>query len=112
MEKEFGTTVEVVNKPGATTQVGMTQLARSKPDGYTLAVTATMSTSLAYLDPERKAVFSRADFEAVAGLLQNPNGISSYVDSPYKTTKDLVEAAGASPKKIYIILYPRPIAAL
>src|SRR5688572_23630331 len=40
LEKELGagTTIQIVNKPGATTQLANTELARSKPDGYTLEV--------------------------------------------------------------------------
>src|SRR5262245_26405868 len=36
LEKELGTQVTVVNKPGASTQIGVTQLATAKPDGYTI----------------------------------------------------------------------------
>jgi len=102
LEQEMGVPVRVVNKPGASTQVGMTQLARSKPDGYTLAVTSTMTTSLTYLDPERKAIFSRASFEPVAAAILEPMCIAVKGDGPYKTTKDLIEAARAAPKKIKV----------
>jgi len=35
LEKELGTPVQVLNKPGAGGQVGFTEIARSRPDGYT-----------------------------------------------------------------------------
>ena len=40
LEKELGTPVVVVNKPGAATQTGLTEGALAKPDGYTLTMTA------------------------------------------------------------------------
>src|SRR5665647_1531657 len=36
MEKTVGQPIEVVNKPGAGTQIGVTELAKAKPDGYTI----------------------------------------------------------------------------
>src|ERR1700743_1576180 len=37
LEPLLHTSVEVVNRAGAASQVGLTQLVRSKPDGYTLS---------------------------------------------------------------------------
>ena len=39
LEKELGTPVVVVNKPGASGQIGYTALAQAKPDGYTIGNT-------------------------------------------------------------------------
>jgi tripartite-type tricarboxylate transporter receptor subunit TctC len=36
LEKELGTSVLVVNKPGAGGQIGYTALAQARPDGYTI----------------------------------------------------------------------------
>ena len=36
MEKELGTSVVVVNKPGASSQISYTALAQARPDGYTI----------------------------------------------------------------------------
>lgn len=102
MEKEFGTPVEVVNKAGASTQVGMTDLARAKPDGYTLAVNSMPTTSLVYLDPERKAAFGRKDFQPIAVGVVDPTGFAVKADGPHKTMKDLVDAGKAAPKKIKV----------
>ncbi len=100
MEKEFGTPAEVVNKPGAGTQLGMTDVARAKPDGHTLGVNGIVTISLLYLDPERKAVFGRKDFEPVAICVLDPWVLAVPGDSPYKTVKDLFDDARANPKKI------------
>jgi len=66
MERELGIPVQVVNRAGAATQVGLTELVAAKPDGYTLGVTSTMTTVLVYLDPEKKATFSRKSFQPIA----------------------------------------------
>jgi tripartite-type tricarboxylate transporter receptor subunit TctC len=34
---ELGVPVQGVNKPGASGQIGLTDLTRAKPDGYTIA---------------------------------------------------------------------------
>lgn len=54
IEKELGTSVTVEAKPGAGSQIGMTELSKAKPDGYTLGVNSLKTTIATYLDPERK----------------------------------------------------------
>ena len=102
LEKELGVSVVVVNKPGASTQVGMTQLVQAKPDGHTLGLLTLPGAMLAYLDPSRKAIYSRKDFRVVALQSWDPNAIAVKKDSPYKSLKDLVEAAKANPEKIKV----------
>ena len=100
MEKLLGTTVMVVNKPGASGQVGTTQLALAKPDGYTFGVTAIPSTSTIYLDPDRKAAFGRKDLAPVARHVSDPMTIAVRVDSKYQTLQDLINDARANPDRI------------
>jgi len=102
LEKELGVSVVVVNKPGASTQVGMTQLVQAKPDGHTLGLLTLPGAMLAYLDPSRKAIYSRKDFKVVALQSWDPNGLAVKTDSPHKNLKDLVEAARANPEKIKV----------
>ena len=47
-EQILGQPVVIVNKPGASTTIGMTELARSAPDGYTIG-TLSSSTYMAPL---------------------------------------------------------------
>ena len=102
LEKELGVPIVVVNKPGASTQVGMTQLVQAKPDGHTLGLLTLPGAMQAYLDPSRKAIYSRKDFKVVALQSWDPNGLAVKADSPHKSLKDLVEAAQANPEKIRV----------
>lgn len=100
MEKELGTPVNVVNKPGAGSQVGLAEGAASKPDGYTVTNTALPNTIGIYLEPERKATFDRKSFIPVANHTYDPITIAVRADSPYKTLQDMVDAAKAKPESV------------
>ena len=102
LEKELGTPVVVVNKPGASGQIAYTALAQAKPDGYTIVNTNFPSSIISYLDPSRKATYSRKSFEVLALHVIDPVLFAVKKDSPFKTLKDVVEAAKASPKKVKI----------
>jgi len=100
LEKELGVTVQVVNKPGASSQVGVTEVARSKPDGYTIGMWNLPTILTVYLDPERKPAFGRKDLQPLAILSQEPAFFAVKKDSPIQTLKDLVDRAKANPGKL------------
>jgi tripartite-type tricarboxylate transporter receptor subunit TctC len=100
LEKELGTQITVVNKPGASTQIGVTQLAKSKPDGHTIGFVSLPQLITAYMDPTRKAVFSRKDLQPIAMHVVDPIAVVVRADSPYKSLKDLIDDAKARPGKI------------
>lgn len=100
LEKDLQTPVQVVNKAGAGAQTGLTELAMAKPDGYTIGYTNLPTAINIYLDPERKANFNRASFQPVANQVRNSIVATVSKDSPYKTMKELVDAAKANRGKI------------
>ncbi len=102
LEKALGTRVNVVNKGGAGSQVGMTYVANSKPDGYTLGYGLWPTLITIYIDPARKAQFKRDSFIPVALHMIDPGVIAVKADSPFKTLKDLVDAAKKSPEKVKV----------
>ncbi len=97
IEKDLGVPVQVLNREGAGSQVGITALATAKPDGYTLGYTNLPTALTTYLEPERKAVYKRDSFVPVATQFRTAQVIAVKADSPYRTLKDLVEAARSHP---------------
>lgn len=102
LEKELGTNVEVVNKPGAGGQIGYTALTSAKPDGYTIGATGSPSVVVSPLDPARGAKYTRASFEPLGMQVIDPAVIGVAPDSPYNSVKDLVAAAKQTPGKITV----------
>jgi tripartite-type tricarboxylate transporter receptor subunit TctC len=103
LEKELaanGNRIQVENKPGAGWQIGLTALARSRADGYTIGFTILPQTITNYLDPERKAVFDRKSFQPLGMQVVDPGVIAVKASSPYKTLKDVIDAAKATPGKL------------
>jgi len=100
MEKALGVPVQVQNRGGAGSQTGLTEIARSKPDGYTLGFANLPTANLVYTDPERKAVFSGKDLQPIGVQVVDPSAIGVSASSSYKTVKDLVDAAKGAPEKI------------
>lgn len=100
LEKELGTNVEVVNKPGAGGQIGYTALTGAKPDGYTIGATGSPSVVVSPLDPARGAKYTRESFKPLGRQVFDPAVIAVQPDSPYQTLKDLLDAAKANPKSM------------
>lgn len=99
-EKEFGQPVVVVNKGGAGGQLGFTEMARARPDGYTLGFINLPGMNTIVLDPERKAIFDIDAFIPVINQVLDPGIIWVKGDSPYKSLADLIEAAKKAPGKV------------
>ncbi|WP_415816432.1 tripartite tricarboxylate transporter substrate binding protein [Bordetella tumbae] len=98
LEKELGTTVVVQNKPGASSAIALSYVARAKPDGYTLAM--TNMPGLVSLPIERDAGFTTADFTYLANLVRDPSAFSVASTSPYQTLESLIADAKAKPGTI------------
>ncbi len=97
LEKELGTAVVIVNRPGANSQIGLGQTAQARPDGYTLCYGLWPSTITLYLDPSRKAGFTRDSFTPLAMHVIDPGSIIVRADSPLRNLADLVATARARP---------------
>ena len=96
----WGQQVVIENRGGAGGSVGAAEAARAAPDGYTLffpsgsVVTANQHiyAKLNY-DPEK-------DFIPVTNVVSGPQVLTVPASSPYKTVKELVDAARAQPGKL------------
>jgi tripartite-type tricarboxylate transporter receptor subunit TctC len=96
----WGQSVIIENRGGAGGGVGAAEAARATPDGYTLffpsgsVVTANQHVyaRLNY-DPEK-------DFVPITNVVSGPQVLTVPASSPYKTIKDLIDAARAAPGKL------------
>jgi tripartite-type tricarboxylate transporter receptor subunit TctC len=102
LERELATSVQVANKPGAASQLALTELARATPDGYTLSYAVLPTVTTHYLDPARAAVYTRTSFQPIGLHHLTSMMLAVQSASPYKTLKELVEAARAKPESIRI----------
>ena len=99
-EKQLGQTIVVVNRGGAGGQVGWTDMSRARPDGYYMGFINLPALNTVILDPERKAAFKADAFVPLINQVLDPGIIWIKADSPYKSLKDLLEAAKRAPNKI------------
>jgi len=99
-EKKMGQPIVVINKVGAGSQVGLTELARQKPDGYGIGYINLPTFVLVILDPERKAAFNLDSYIPLINHVHDPGVIWVKDDSPYKTLKDLIEDAKKRPGEV------------
>jgi tripartite-type tricarboxylate transporter receptor subunit TctC len=99
-EKHLGQQILILNKGGAGGQVGWTEMTRQKPDGYYIGFINLPALNTVILDPERKASFGADAFIPVINQVLDPGVIWVKADSPYKSLKDLLEAARRTPRKL------------
>ncbi|WP_170985187.1 tripartite tricarboxylate transporter substrate binding protein [Roseomonas sp. AR75] len=102
LERELSTGVQVLNRPGAGSQIGITEFLRSRPDGLTLAFAVLPTLITHYLDPSRRAPYTRADFRTVALHHISPVSFAVRSASPWPSIGNLVEAARARPEAISV----------
>jgi tripartite-type tricarboxylate transporter receptor subunit TctC len=96
----WGQTVVIDNRGGAAGNIGGAEAAKAAPDGYTLFFTSgSVVTANEHIYPNMP--FNPAkDFVAVTNVVRGAQVIVVPANSPYKTLKELVAAAKASPGKL------------
>jgi len=91
-----GWTFVMDNKPGAGGNIGIDAVAKSKPDGYTLAVGQTSNLAInPTLYPKITYEVGR-DLTPIAFIAKQPVIVVVKSDSPFKSLNDLIKAAKAS----------------
>ena len=102
MEKTLKQPVIFVNRTGAGGAVGMDYVAKSAPDGYTILMGLSSISVFPVADRVNGKAprFELSDFAPIALITADPTVLVVRADGPYKTLKDLVDAAKANPAKI------------
>jgi len=100
LEKLLKTTLVPVYKPGSGSDIAATELANSKPDGYTVFISCTPMIPInAYV---RETAYKISDMIFVANVVTDPGILVVRSDSPHKTVADLIKAAKAKPNSLSI----------
>lgn len=89
MEKELGVSIVVENRPGASGSLAVKYVSGLKPDGYHIGFTPVELAMFDHLGYD----VSPDSVELLAEIMNQPGTIAVPTDSPYKSLKDLMEAA-------------------
>ena len=102
LEKYLGNGASVVikNVPGASGQIGVTQVAEAKPDGYTLGTYNLPGMMARTLD--RKTDYTADSFTFLANVVNDPNVIVTSKKGGLDTYAKLIAAAKADPGAITV----------
>lgn len=95
-EAELGQPIVIVNRPGASTTIGMAELAKSKPDGYTIG-TLSSSGYLVALQGRQLPFHPINDFSYVSYYGDNVIGVAVLTKAPWKTLGELVDVGKKQP---------------
>ncbi len=91
LSAELRQPVVVLNQPGASGTLHLANLARARPDGYTIGFyfysTVTFTSQL------MKVAFKQEDFDLLGGVAEFSYGMVVPADSPIRTVRDLVDRA-------------------
>ncbi|WP_163269477.1 Bug family tripartite tricarboxylate transporter substrate binding protein [Chelativorans alearense] len=90
LEEALGQPVVIINQPGAGGAIGLSNLTKARPDGYTVAIGSDSTLGARPLMSETG--YDADSFTMIARLVQIPSGVAVRADSPYETLNDLVQA--------------------
>ena len=100
LETRLGQPITVVNRPGASSEVALTYVARSRPDGQVLGL--TNMPSFVTVPVERRAQYNLDSFGFIGNIMTDPTGLIIRADSPIRDVPDLIRRAQADPEGITI----------
>ena len=102
LSRDLGQPVVIENKPGAGGEIGMGQVAKAKPDGYTVLLALASYTVLPEADKVlgRAPQYQLADLKPIARFTADPTVLAVRAESPWKTYAEFIAAAKAAPGKL------------
>jgi tripartite-type tricarboxylate transporter receptor subunit TctC len=102
IEPLLGKPVTVENRAGGGGWVGWGALAKAAPDGYTIGYLNVPSMYAGYLDRQYKRTETLDSFTPLMNHVIDYNIWAVKADSPFKTVKDVLDAAKKAPNQITI----------
>ena len=100
-EKYFGQNFAIINKPGASGEIGWTAISQAKPDGYTIGFINPPAFLMVPI--QRKGCkYTLADFDLIANVVMDPGVIGVLPNSKFKNLKELMEEAKKEPNSVSI----------
>lgn len=102
IEKQLGGKAKllVVNRPGASGEIGWAALQRAAPDGYTIALISTPSFLTNTL--QRKTQYDPAAIVPLGRIMDDPAVIVAIASSPYNNLADIVRKLKSAPESVSI----------
>ena len=95
MTAKLGQTIIIQNKAGAAGMLGAAEVARAKPDGYTLLHGAAYSLTVQPLT-ERQSNYTRRSFDAICQTFKNDQVIVARQNT-YQNLAEIIAASKAKP---------------
>jgi tripartite-type tricarboxylate transporter receptor subunit TctC len=92
------TSMVVVNRPGASGEIAVSQVMRAKPDGYTIGVVNL--PGYFFVPMYRKASYATTDLTLVARVVSDPTVMVARKDSKVTGLKAAVDALKAAPSSL------------
>lgn len=100
LEKSLGAKFVVVNRTGASGEIGMASVAASLPDGYTIGL--IVSPPVVSVPIERTSLLHWERLDLLGNLVDDPCAFTVHRDSPIRTVADLVAEAKRRPGAISV----------
>ncbi len=100
LAKKLGTTVVVENKAGASGNIGSGQVARAKPDGYTILLAASGNMSVNQTLFKNLNYDPIKDFAPIIQISKFPLVLEVKAGSDIKTLQQYIDYAKANPTKV------------
>ncbi|MEJ8296316.1 tripartite tricarboxylate transporter substrate binding protein, partial [Delftia tsuruhatensis] len=92
MGKDLGTSVVVENKGGGGGSIGTAQVARARPDGYTLLMGNIGPVAINF-SLYKQLSYKESDLRGITNVISVPNILVVHADSPVRSVRELVELA-------------------
>lgn len=102
MSRDLGQPVVIENKGGAGGGIGMGQVAKAAPDGYTVVMALASYSVLPEADVilGRSPMYTYQALRPIARFTADPTVLAVRAEAPWKTAKDFVEDAKKRPGAI------------